>query len=82
MCLPALNELYSESGHLDKIMISVPELSNNRAERSNKPFDIDRKSFLYANTSGGAKDSTVIFTLINTGHRKRPGPLPIADQIL
>ena len=39
------------------------ELSNNRAERSIKPFVIDRKNFLFANTSSGAKSSAVIFSL-------------------
>ena len=42
------------------------ELSNNRAERSIKPFVIDRKNFLFANTPGGAKGSAVIFSLIET----------------
>lgn len=42
------------------------ELSNNRAERSIKPFVIDRKNFLLANTPGGAKGSAVIFTMIQT----------------
>ena len=42
------------------------ELSNNRAERSIKPFVIDRKNFLFANTPGGAKASAVIFTMIQT----------------
>ena len=31
------------------------ELSNNRAERSIKPFVISRKNFLFANTPGGAQ---------------------------
>lgn len=35
------------------------EISNNRAERSIKPFVIDRKNFLFANTSGGAKASAL-----------------------
>ena len=42
------------------------ELSNNRAERSNKPFVIDRKNFLFANTPKGATGSAVIFSLIQT----------------
>ena len=42
------------------------ELSNNRAERSIKPFVIDRKNFLFANTPKGATDSAVIFSLIQT----------------
>ena len=42
------------------------ELSNNRAERSIKPFVIDRKNFLFANTPSGATSSVVIFSLIQT----------------
>lgn len=49
---------YLEDGQL--------EISNNRAERSIKPFVIDRKNFLFANTSRGAKASAVIFSVIET----------------
>jgi transposase len=42
------------------------ELSNNRAERSIKPFVISRKNFLFANTARGAKASAVMFSLIET----------------
>ena len=42
------------------------EFSNNRAKRSIKPFVIDRKNFLFANTPSGARSSAVIFSLIQT----------------
>ena len=42
------------------------EISNNRAERSIKPFVIDRKNFLFANTPKGATGSAVVFSLIQT----------------
>jgi hypothetical protein len=42
------------------------EISNNRAERSIKPFVIDRKDFLFANTPGGARASAVAFSIIET----------------
>ena len=42
------------------------EISNNRAERSIKPFVIDRKNFLFANTPKGATGSVVMFSLIQT----------------
>ena len=42
------------------------ELSNNRAERSIKPFVISRKNFLFANTARGAQSSAVLFSLIET----------------
>ena len=42
------------------------EISNNRAERSIKPFVIDRKNFLFANTPKGAAGSAVMFSIIQT----------------
>lgn len=42
------------------------EISNNRGERSIKPFVIDRKNFLFANTPKGASGSAVMFSLIQT----------------
>ena len=50
------------------------ELSNNRAERSIKPFVINRKNFLFANTPGGARGSAVIFTLIQTAIENKLDP--------
>lgn len=42
------------------------ELSNNRAERSIKPFVIGRKNFLFANTPRGADGSAVMYSIIET----------------
>ena len=42
------------------------EISNNRAERSIKPFVIDRKNFLFANTPKGSTGSAIMFSLIQT----------------
>ncbi len=42
------------------------ELSNNRAERSIKPFVISRKNFLFANTPKGASGSAIYFSLVET----------------
>lgn len=42
------------------------EISNNRAERSVKPFVMGRKNWLFANTEGGAQSSAVIYSLIET----------------
>ena len=49
---------YLEDGRL--------ELSNNRAERSIKPFVMGRKNCLFANTTGGAQVSAVMYSLIET----------------
>jgi len=50
------------------------EPSNNRTERSIKPFVIDRKNFLFANTPGGTKGSAVIFSLIQTAIENKLEP--------
>jgi transposase len=42
------------------------ELSNNRAERSIKPFVIGRKNWLFSNSQKGAKASSVIYSVIQT----------------
>ena len=42
------------------------EISNNRAERSIKPFVIGRKNFLFANTARGARASAVMYSLVET----------------
>jgi len=40
------------------------EISNNRAERSIKPFVIGRKNWIFANTPSGARASAVYYSLI------------------
>ena len=63
----ALHYLQEQRPYLMNILLDGRlELSNNRAERSIKPFVIDRKNFLFANTPRGAKGSAVIFSLIET----------------
>lgn len=42
------------------------EISNNRAERSIKPFVIGRKNWLFCNTPGGATSSAIVYSLIQT----------------
>lgn len=42
------------------------EISNNRAERSIKPFVIGRKNWLFANTPKGARASSVIYSIAET----------------
>lgn len=50
------------------------EISNNRAERSIKPFVIGRKNFLFANTVRGAKASAVMYSLIETAKENGINP--------
>lgn len=42
------------------------ELSNNRVERSVRPFAIGRKNWLFCNTPGGADASAAIYSIVET----------------
>ncbi|MDO5348293.1 MAG: IS66 family transposase, partial [Bacillota bacterium] len=42
------------------------EISNNRAERAIKPFVIGRKNCLFSNTKRGAKDSSILYSIIES----------------
>lgn len=57
------------------------EISNNRAERSVKPFVIDRKNFLFANTARGAKASAVMFSIIETAKENGLNPFAYLTYI-
>jgi hypothetical protein len=50
------------------------ELSNNRAERSIKPFIIGRKNWLFSATVNGAKASSAIYSMIETAKENRLKP--------
>jgi transposase len=52
------------------------ELSNNRAERSIKPFVIGRKNWLFSNTEKGADASAIFYSIIETA--KENGLMPYA----
>lgn len=65
---------YLEDGRL--------EISNNRAERSIKPFVMSRKNFLFANTPNGAKASSVYFSLIETAKENGLDPYRYLTWVL
>lgn len=67
-------ERYLEDGRL--------ELSNNRAERSIKPFVMGRKNFLFANTEGGAQGSATIYSLIETAKENGLDPYRYLVHVL
>ena len=63
----AVNYALSQRKYLQRYLLDGRlEISNNRAERSIKPFVISRKNFLFANTPRGAKSSAVMFSLIES----------------
>ena len=59
----ALNQrFYLENVLLDGRL----ELSNNRAERSVKPFAIGRRNWLFADTVNGANASALLYSVVET----------------
>ena len=58
------------------------EISNNHAERSIKPFVIDRKNFLFANTPKGATGSAIMFSLIHTAIENNLDPYKYLTWLL
>jgi len=50
------------------------EISNNRAERSIKPFVIGRKNWLFSNTPKGARASAIYYSLIVTASENGLNP--------
>ena len=59
-------ERYLEDGRLEQ--------TNNRAERSMKPFVMGRKNWLFSNTPGGAQSSAVIYSLVETARESGLDP--------
>jgi transposase len=57
------------------------EISNNRAERSIKPFVIGRKNWLFSNTPKGADASAVIYSLIETAKENGLNPFPYLQYL-
>jgi hypothetical protein len=63
----ALHYVLEQKPCLENILLDGRlESSNNRAERSIKPFAIDRKNWIFSATPKGAKASPVIYSAIGT----------------
>lgn len=58
------------------------EMTNNRSERSIKPFVIDRKNFLFANTANGAEASAIVFSLIETAKENKLDPFRYLTYVM
>lgn len=57
------------------------EISNNRAERSIKPFVIGRKNWLFSNTPKGADASAIIYSLVETAKENNLNPFPYLQYL-
>jgi hypothetical protein len=79
----AVNYAMNQRQYLEHYLLDGRlEISNNRAERSIKPFVIDRKNFLFANTPRGATASAVMFSIIETAKENGLNPFKYLVYIL
>ena len=61
----AVHYAMSQRKYLERYLLDGRlEISNNRAERSIKPFVIGRKNWLFSNTPNGARTSAIYYSLI------------------
>lgn len=75
----ALNQrVYLENVYLDGRL----ELSNNRAERSIKPFVQGRKVWLFSNTPNGAEASSIFYSIIETARENHLHPFHYLKHLL
>jgi len=67
---------------LERILLDgCLELSNNRAERSIKPFVIGRKNWLFNNTPKGATASAMIYSIVETAKENGLNPFAYLTYI-
>jgi transposase len=78
----ALNYSIRQEKHLRAFLSDGRlELSNNRAERSIKPFVIGRKNWLFSNTPGGAEASAVIYSIVETAKENGLSVIPYLTHL-
>jgi len=71
----AVNYTLGQRKYLERYLLDGRlEISNNRAERSIKPFVIGRKNFLFANTPRGAKASAIMYSMVETAKENGLNP--------
>ncbi|MEG1954064.1 MAG: transposase, partial [Hydrogenoanaerobacterium sp.] len=58
------------------------EFSNNRAERSVRPFAIGRKNWLFCNTPSGADASAAVYSIIETAKSNNLKPFDYLKFLL
>jgi transposase len=79
----AITYMFSQREYLENVLLDGRlELSNNRAERTIKPFVICRKNFLFANTPRGAAAAAAMFSLIETARETGVNPLDYLTYVL
>jgi transposase len=78
----AIHYLFNQRPYLENVYKDGRlELSNNRAERSIKPFVIGRKNWLFSASPKGAKASAVIYSIIETAKMNKLKPFEYLKHI-
>ena len=71
----AVHYSLSQQKYLENIFLDGHlEISNNRAERSVKPFVQGRKQWLFSNTPNGAESSSIIYSILETAKENNLHP--------
>jgi len=79
----AVHYTLSQRGYLENVYLDGRlELSNNRAERSLKPFVQGRKQWLFSNTPNGAEASSIFYSIIETAKENNLHPFNYIKYLL
>jgi len=79
----AVHYTLSQRKYLENIFLDGRlELSNNRCERSVKPFVMGRKAWLFSNTPDGAKASSIMYSIIETAKENGLHPFHYVKYLL
>jgi len=79
----AVHYAKSQRKYLERYLLDGRlEISNNRAERSIKPFVIGRKNWLFNNTPNGARASAIYYSLIVSARENGLNPFKYLTWIL
>jgi transposase len=78
----ALHYALAQRPYLENVFLDGRlELSNNKAERSIKPFVIGRKNWLFSATPRGAHASSVIYSIVETAKENKLKPFEYLKYI-
>lgn len=79
----AVGYALSQKKYLENVFLDGRcELTNNRAERSIKPFVMGRKAWLFSNTPEGARASSVMYSIIETAKENGLHPYRYLEFLL
>jgi hypothetical protein len=79
----AVHYALSQKQYLDNVWLDGwCEISNNRCERSVKPFVMGRKAWLFSNTPAGARASSVMYSIIETAKENGLHPARYLEFLL